>query len=124
MSTIPLGPVYCNRGCLSRTDPEMQRLAALGSGPTAAAAVILAEGFPPGVSDGHACANPIAVGLDALQFQLDKMIGVSVIFKEVMVSYRSFHRHFRRRYAVLDDQVEKTIVVIIPPGRKFVGRGL
>src|SRR5262245_44127855 len=99
----------------------MQRFASLGGVLAAASAVILAERFAPGVSDGHVCADPIAVGLDALQFHLDKMVGVSVILKEVMVSYRSFPCHFRRRYAILDDQVEKTIVVIIPPGPKFVG---
>src|SRR5215471_6320470 len=101
----------------------MQRTATLRGILAAASTIILPEAHPSPINQRNACANPIPVRLHPLQVHLDETVPVSVVLKEEMESLCTISVNGRRANSVLQNEIEKSVVVIISPSRDFVRGG-
>src|SRR5437762_1598714 len=104
------------------SDPEMQRTASLRGVLAAAAAIILAEPGPTPIIHRDARADSIPVRLHSLQVHFKEVILIAVVLKEIMESLRGVTRERRRANSVLEHEIEKSVVVIVPPSRYLMRR--
>ena len=117
-STWPYNLDVC--GCCL-TDTEMQRLAALRPKLPSAASIILPKAHPSSVCHGNTRADPAPIRLHASQFDLNEMITVAGIAKETMQSKRGASLSALWPASILQDEIKKTIIVVIGPCRCSVG---
>ena len=98
----------------------MQRTAALRGVLASAAAIILPEPHPTPIIHSYARADSIPVGLHSLLVHLKEVVLIAVVLKEIMESLRGVPRKCRRANSVLQHEIEKSVVVIVPPSRSLV----
>src|SRR6266480_6168765 len=96
----------------------MQRLATLRVKLASATSIILPKAHPSCVCHGHTRADATPIGLHASAFNLNEMIIIAGIAKEPMQSELGVACVSALAPAsILQDQIKKTIVVIIGPCR-------
>src|SRR4030095_3408312 len=100
----------------------MQRLTSLGTPLASATSVILPEAHPCGGSYGYARADSAPIRLHARQVHLDEVVAIADVLKEPVKSVCARIAVPFAAKAVLHDDVEKSVVVIVRPRRDLVQR--
>src|SRR5262245_4242431 len=98
----------------------MQRLTSLGTPLASSTSVILPEAHPCTGRYGYPRADPLAVGLHAREVHLDEMIAVPNVLQQPVEACRADAPAPFGADSVLHDDIEKSVVVIIPPGSDLV----
>ncbi len=98
----------------------MQRLTSLGTPLASAASVILPEAHPCIGGYGYPGADPVKVGLHAREVYLDEMVAVPHVLEQPVEACRADVPGAFGAESVLHDDIEESVVVIIPPGSDLV----
>ena len=101
----------------------MQRTAALRGVLAPSSAIILPESHPTPIIHRDARTDSIPVRLHSLQVHLNEVVLIAVVLKKKMEPLRTIAIQCGRADSVLQHEIEKSVVVIISPGRDLVRGG-